>query len=58
MPPTLVKAFDGLPPQAEGEAAAAYLDRLTPDQRAVHDAFQKEAGDGTRWLTICPTRPA
>jgi hypothetical protein len=53
MPHSLQQAFDALPGMTEGERFETYRARLTIDQLAVFDAFNKEVSDGLLWLEIC-----
>lgn len=52
-PPSLLAAIDALPQAEQTETAEAYRARLTLDQRAVLDAFNKEVTDAGMWNGIC-----
>lgn len=56
MPPSLTAQMALLPPRDSNETPAAWLLRLSDDQRAILDAFNKETADGKLWLGICRTR--
>lgn len=52
-PASLLAAMGTLPEGEKNESADVYRARLTLDQRAILDAFNKEATDAGMWKGVC-----
>lgn len=56
-PLSVREEMDKLPPPGD-TPAEEYRSRLTPEQRAILDAYNKEAKDGKLWLDLCKQKEA
>ena len=57
-PLSVREAMDTLPKPGDDEPAEAYRSRLSPEQRAILDAYNKEATDGALWTETCKHKEA